>query len=144
MLDRHRECNRSQHLSDIRQPLNLAPQRRSLFPPAYGLLRPMTMLPVGLTDALKPLSGMGAGAGTAVDAAAPVGHCRRSTGCSLTRFLAPQRGAALAALSAFRQSGTYSLLLVFPTNPDTPRDNRLTTVADINVLDDDSLGAAGP
>ena len=65
-------------------------------------------------------------------------------GVPFRRFLAPQRGAALAALSAFRQSGTYGLLLIFITTPapDTPGDNRLTTVANIDVLDGDNLSAA--
>ena len=56
-------------------------------------------------------------------------------------FLAPQRGAALAALSAFRQSGTYGLLSGFITapSPDTPGDDRLPTIADVDVLDGDSL-----
>ena len=67
-------------------------------------------------------------------------------GVPLRRFLAPHRGAALAALSAFRQSGTYGLLSGFITapGPDTPGDNRLTSVTDVNVLDGDRLGAASP
>jgi hypothetical protein len=65
---------------------------------------------------------------------------------SLRRRFAPQRGAALAALMAFSQLGANGLLSVFiasPT-PNAPGDDRLTTVADVDVLDGDSLGSAGP
>ena len=67
-------------------------------------------------------------------------------GVFLRRFFAPQRGAAFAALSAFRQSGTYGLLSVSITAPciNAPRDDCLTAIADVDVLDSDSLGAACP
>ena len=74
----------------------------------------------------------------------PLAIAGEPQGVPFRRFLAPQRGAALAALSAFRQSGTYGLLsdfIVAPT-PDTPGDDRLAAVADIDVLDGDGLRAA--
>ena len=67
-------------------------------------------------------------------------------GVSLRRFLAPQRGAALAALSAFRQSGTYALLSGFIATPDpnTPGDDGLSPFTDVDMLDGDDLCAARP
>ena len=67
-------------------------------------------------------------------------------GVPLRRFLAPQRGAALAALSAFLQSGIYGLssdFIVTPV-PNTPSDDGLAAVADVDVLDGDDLRAAVP
>jgi hypothetical protein len=67
-------------------------------------------------------------------------------GVPLRRFLAPQRGAALAALSAFLQSGIYGLssdFIVTPV-PNAPSDDGLATVADVDVLDGDDLRAAVP
>ena len=67
-------------------------------------------------------------------------------GIPLRRFLAPQRGAALAALSALRQSGTYGLLSVSIIGPSAkaPCDDCLTSITDVDVLDGDGLGAACP
>ena len=59
------------------------------------------------------------------------------------RVLAPQRGAALAALMPFFQAGVRGFLSVFIATPDTPGDNCLTTVADVDVLDGDNLCAPG-
>ena len=63
-------------------------------------------------------------------------------GVFLRRFLARQRGAALAALSALRQSGTYGLLSGFISTPDAPCDDRLSALTDVDVLDGDGLSAA--
>ncbi len=63
-------------------------------------------------------------------------------GVPLRRFLARQRGAALAALSALRQSGTYGLLSGFISTPDAPCDDRLSALTDVDVLDGDGLSAA--
>lgn len=62
------------------------------------------------------------------------------------RVFAPHRGAALAALSGFRQSGTYGLLSVSITAPSAkaPCDDCLTSITDVDVLDGDGLGAACP
>ena len=65
-------------------------------------------------------------------------------GIPFRRFLARQRGAALAALSAFRQSGTKGILSVFTGAPsvDALGDDRPTTIADVDVLHGDGLSAA--
>ena len=65
-------------------------------------------------------------------------------GVFLRRFWAPQRGAAFAALSALRQSGTYGLLSVSITAPSAkaPCDDCLTSITDVDVLHGDGLGAA--
>ena len=62
------------------------------------------------------------------------------------RFIAPQRGAALAASMPFCHAGSCGLLSVFITAPlvDAPGDDGLTTITDVDVLDGDDLFAASP
>ena len=66
-------------------------------------------------------------------------------GLPFRRFLAPHRGAALAASKPFFHAESFGLLSVFITAPlvDTPGDDGLSSVTDVDALDGDSLGAAG-
>ena len=59
------------------------------------------------------------------------------------RVLAPQRGAALAALMPFSQARVRGLLSVFIATPDAPGNNGLTSIADIDVLDGENLCTPG-
>ena len=67
-------------------------------------------------------------------------------GVPLRRFLAPQRGAALAASKLFFHAGIKGLLSASITTPlvDTPGHNGLPTITYIDVLNSDNLLAARP
>ena len=64
------------------------------------------MFPFLFSASLKALRSAWASAGAPMDAARPLAIAGDPQGVLLRRFLAPQRGVALAALSAFRQLGT--------------------------------------
>ena len=59
------------------------------------------------------------------------------------RFLAPHRGAALAASIPFRHAGPCGLVSVFITPPlvDAPGNDGLTAITDIDVLNGNGLCA---
>jgi hypothetical protein len=67
-------------------------------------------------------------------------------GVPLRRFLAPHRGAALAALRPFFQVGSQGFLLDFIFNPSAgaPGDDSLTTTVDVDVLYGDRLCSTVP
>jgi hypothetical protein len=105
------------------------------------------MFPMSLADILDAFLGLRASASTAMNTASAVGHIAGDPqGVPFLRFLAPQRGAALAASNLFFHAGTKGFLLVFITTPlvDAAGNDSLPTFTYIDVLDGDDLLAACP